>query len=107
MRISAKQLRYAIELFAQCWGKKIESFGGQIAEMQEALGKVHDCDVWIESLGEHLQDDENNQIQTSIWLLSKFSKKRTENYRDALRIWSKWQTADFEKSMRAIVDSAD
>ena len=106
MRIAAKELRYAVELFTNCWGDKIEPFAEQIARMQDALGKVHDCDVWSESLGKRLRNNRETEIQGSIWLLSKFTKKRTAGYRDALKIWSRWQASDFERSMLAVVDSA-
>ena len=55
LRIAAKRLRYAIELFTVCWGKAIAPFAVEIAEMQSFLGEVHDTDVWIESLGERLR----------------------------------------------------
>src|ERR1700752_1873278 len=54
MRIAAKRLRYAIELFQQCWGRSIATYAQRAAQMQTALGDVHDCDVWIESFGNEI-----------------------------------------------------
>src|SRR5262249_29577646 len=43
MRIAAKRLRYAIELFADCWKSDIESFAKEAAHLQTDLGQLHDC----------------------------------------------------------------
>lgn len=59
MRIAAKRLRYAVELFAECSGNgqsdgRTDELADQVAELQSALGGVHDCDVWIAEFGELL-----------------------------------------------------
>lgn len=55
LRIAAKRLRYAIELFAGCVdGQAVDGFADRVGELQSALGGVHDCDVWIEEFGELL-----------------------------------------------------
>jgi CHAD domain-containing protein len=65
LRIKAKRLRYAIELFTACWGDEIAPFAEQIAEMQSHLGELHDCDVWIENLSELLTKRKNDFINQS------------------------------------------
>ena len=47
MRIAAKRLRYALDLFAQCWGEPLSSFSREVAKLQSSLGELHDCDLWI------------------------------------------------------------
>jgi len=55
MRIAAKRLRYAIELFEECREEpQSAQLADRVAELQSALGGVHDCDVWIEEFGELL-----------------------------------------------------
>jgi len=111
MRIAAKRLRYAVELFVACWGKRIAPFAEEIAEMQSFLGEVHDCDIWIESLGVRLQSGQGNLMtngsdyQTAAWLLSEFVKKRTREYRSALKLWSEWEADHFAERMRAIIQA--
>jgi CHAD domain-containing protein len=110
LRIAAKRLRYAIELFTVCWGKAIAPFAVEIAEMQSFLGEVHDTDVWIESLGERLRGSDGkaaeNEYQTAVWLLSEFVKERTKNYRAALKLWSAWKENDFIGRMQTVISAA-
>ena len=108
MRIAAKRLRYAVELFTACWGASVAPFAVEIAEMQSFLGEVHDCDVWLESLSERMRGRQNgaaieNEHKAAVWLLSEFIKNRTKNYRAALKLWSEWEAADFTERMQAII----
>ncbi|MFN2390605.1 MAG: CHAD domain-containing protein [Pyrinomonadaceae bacterium] len=112
MRIAAKRLRYAVELFTACWGERIAPFAEEIADMQGFLGEVHDCDVWIESMGKRLQRGQGNaatngsDYQTASWLLSEFVKKRTKEYRSALKLWSEWEANHFAERMRTMIQAA-
>ena len=105
MRIAAKRLRYAMELFAACWGDQLEVFARQVAQMQSSLGELHDCDLWIEHFGKRLSrlkkkasseratsEDERDAM---IWLLSHFSRLRTKHFRAALARWHEWEEKDF------------
>jgi CHAD domain-containing protein len=119
MRIAAKRLRYAIELFAQCWGESLKSFAEEIAEMQSDLGVLHDCDEWIATLGERLRSQrsessvteaetetrvEEEKHRAAIWLLGQFSKARTKHYRAALARWHKWEEEGFIRNLMARLD---
>jgi CHAD domain-containing protein len=109
MRISAKRLRYAVELFTACWGERITPFAARIAEMQSFLGEVHDCDVWLESLSKRMRKRQNgvaanSEYKAAVWLLSEFIKNRTKNYRASLKLWSEWETTDFSERMLAIIN---
>jgi CHAD domain-containing protein len=105
MRIAAKRLRYAMELFAGCWGDQLEVFGRQVTQMQSSLGELHDCDLWIEHFGKRLSrlkkkaSSERNTSQDErdamIWLLSHFSRLRTKHFRAALARWHEWEEKDF------------
>jgi len=112
MRIAAKRLRYAIELFVACFGERIAPFADEIAEMQSFLGEVHDCDIWIESFGKRLGHGQESvttngsDYQTAAWLLSEFVKKRTKEYRSALKLWSEWEANHFAERMRAMIQAA-
>ena len=105
MRIAAKRLRYAMELFASCWGDRLEVFSRQVVQMQSSLGELHDCDVWIEHFGTRLarlkkkatdeQATSEDERDAMIWLLSHFSRLRTRHFRAALARWHEWEENDF------------
>lgn len=105
MRIAAKRLRYAMELFAACWGDQLGVFSHHVAQMQSSLGELHDCDLWIEHFGKRLSrlkkrasseratsEDERDAM---LWLLSHFSRLRTKHFRAALQRWHEWEEKDF------------
>lgn len=114
LRILAKRLRYAVELFRFCWGKDLNETAKEIAELQTSLGELHDCDIWIEYLGKRLKrgtskykaDSESLKVRAGyIWLLRHFSKKRTEHYRDALAQWQRWEANSFLDDLKLTIES--
>src|SRR5918999_746293 len=54
MRISAKRLRYTLELFRPQFGKSGERQIDRVKSIQEVLGTLHDHDVRIELIGDEL-----------------------------------------------------
>lgn len=101
LRILAKRLRYAIELFGLCWGKELKEIAKEIALWQTSLGEMHDCDVWIADLGLRLKptartvksDPENIRAkEAATWLLKHFARERMDHYRDALTRWNEWES---------------
>jgi CHAD domain-containing protein len=111
LRIAAKRLRYAIELFGTCWNGAVDDFAEDVARLQSALGEVHDADVWIASLSKRLKkkgrskSDNGAQSASAAWLLSEFVKKRSREYREALDVWRKWQVNDFTANLRQVIDA--
>lgn len=104
MRIAAKRLRYALELFQQCWGRSLESYAKKAACMQTALGDVHDCDDWLNSLGKQInkarKQKQEEQIAGFIWLLSHFVKVRTKHLRQVFELWREWEANDRGDQLR-------
>jgi CHAD domain-containing protein len=47
MRIAAKHLRYTLEVFGPLYDRALRKPIKIVKEIQELLGEVHDCDVWI------------------------------------------------------------
>ncbi len=112
MRIAAKRLRYALELFDQRGKESLSFFAGKAAGLQASLGELHDCDVWIESFGDDLshtkgssepdQVKRESQRAASLWLLGHFLKLRTRSLRKALIQWDEWQTKEYSLQLRQI-----
>jgi len=115
LRILAKRLRYAVELFAACWGDEFKKFAAEIARLQTSLGELHDCDVWIVNLGARLKHDGNSQSvggrerwrnnEAVVWLLHHFVGERTKHYCYALARWHKWETEGFLDRLRAVLNA--
>lgn len=135
MRIMAKRLRYAIELFTPCWREPLTSFAKEIAKMQNSLGELHDCDVWIAEIGmtlrQGVQDNRSGlrksrpektggassagQMAASapgaqtrsaaIWLLNYFVLERAQHFRDALSRWHEWEVTGFRAHLSAAINN--
>jgi len=99
MRIAGKRLRYAIELFQDCWQPGILHFAKRASRLQSALGRVHDCDVWIEDLGKRILKS-REQVAGLTWLLSHFLRLRDRHLREALVLWKDWESQELSANLR-------
>lgn len=122
MRIAAKRLRYALELFAPCWDGATKPFAEEVAELQGALGELHDCDVWIEECGARLAEKSAAGVKAGaaheaaeegsparhraagVWLIGHFAEARAVHYRQALTLWHEWERGDFAARLSACVE---
>lgn len=50
LRINYKQLRYAVETFAPCYGSDFDSLHGILTEFQDTLGQLHDAHVFLDMI---------------------------------------------------------
>ena len=67
MRIAAKRLRYTIEVFAPVLPPApIKAVLKLVAELQERLGAIHDCDVLIPLLAETLEQEEARERKKAL-----------------------------------------
>lgn len=119
MRIAAKRLRYAMELFASCWSEALTEHAKEVAELQTSLGDLHDCDVWLEDLGRMLRDfrkqkgahgslisETREQKQSAaVWLMRHFGKARMKHFGSALMRWHRWETEDFFSQLIASLET--
>jgi CHAD domain-containing protein len=62
LRIAAKKLRYTLEIFAPLYPGELKDPLQACRKIQDTLGEMHDCDVWIQILAEFL-DDERRRTQ--------------------------------------------
>lgn len=107
LRIVAKQLRYAIELFAVPADEKFAEFAGEVADMQTFLGELHDADVWFSKYsGLALDSADKRHRRAAVWLLTEFSRERNKNYRGALGLWARWDERDFFEKLTANLEHA-
>ncbi len=115
LRIAAKRLRYAMQLFAACWGEELKAIARDISRMQDGLGELHDCDVWVAGLGKRLKKfneqptAETTEIERSlnvaaIWLLGRFTRDRSKHFRDVLDLWHRWDGDDLGGRLGRLLD---
>ncbi len=50
LRIAAKKLRYTLETYAPLYRRGFTKPIARIKKVQDLLGDIHDCDVWIEQM---------------------------------------------------------
>jgi CHAD domain-containing protein len=112
LRILAKRLRYAVELFSECWQPKLRPVAKEISLLQTSLGELHDCDSWIEALSARLKDGERKHHSDvkdvrvragATWLLRHFAGTRMEHYRAALVRWQEWTANNFLLNLESVV----
>jgi CHAD domain len=56
MRIAAKRLRYVLEVTGFCFGKPADTARRRARDLQDILGEIHDCDVMLPRVREHLEE---------------------------------------------------
>jgi CHAD domain-containing protein len=107
MRIAAKRLRYAIELFAECWESDIASIAKHAALLQTDLGQLHDCDVWIDDFRKQISSfrkaQNPNEAEAFVWLFTHYQELRNKHYREAFSHWSSWQADDLSTKLREML----
>lgn len=107
MRISAKHLRYALELFEPCWGSELVSVAKKVAALQSSLGELHDADIWMETFGHHLNHVERKpkeQKTAALWLLDHFVRLHAKHLRSTLVKWSDWEAKDIGAQVRKAIE---
>jgi CHAD domain-containing protein len=107
MRIAAKRLRYALELFEQCLGPRTTLFARKVAGLQTSLGELNDCDIWLETFGQQLKvasrEASKERMAGSLWLLSHFVRLHSRHLRNALARWEEWERLEFSSQLRELL----
>jgi CHAD domain-containing protein len=100
MRIATKKLRYTMEVYAQLYRLGLRKPTGRVTQLQEMLGNLHDCDVWIDRVTRILLKErsrlrpvaESNrpallEIASLKLFLVNREKERNALYRKFVRYW--------------------
>ena len=116
MRITAKWLRYSMETFAPLYIDELKEYTQVMREVQDVLGEIHDCDVWVQILPEFLQRENRRTIayygnasqmkQLSAGVL--YFQKTRQNERNRLyqvyvNEWANWKNADVWNRLRNLL----
>lgn len=116
MRIAAKHLRYALEIFSDFYSSKTD-FALDIArKTQQILGEIHDADVWSMYLPRFLNREQArvnhfygyispfNRLKPGIeFLLENRKTERERLYNQFLQEWKKWKMKETWLNLRKII----
>jgi CHAD domain-containing protein len=98
MRIAAKHLRYALEVFLPLYGARAARFIATARQCQDRLGEIRDCDVWVEFLPQFLDaekarpgaDTSDASIAPGILFLQDDRRRwRQRLFKDFVVFWQK------------------
>ena len=76
MRIAFKRLRYLLEIFAIAFTEDLDPFVEQVKDLQDLLGDIHDCDVQVPMLEEHLEWLEDREAERARELVAAGARRR-------------------------------
>ncbi len=108
LRISIKRMRYSMEFLAINYGEEFQDLLKILADLQEQLGDIHDCDVVEMVLTDYLQalldqgDIETDAIGINPLLL-RYRETRKAKYEAFLQQWDALEEADFKGQLLRIV----
>lgn len=100
MRIAAKRLRYTLETFQPAYYDAFKKPIAKVRKLQDLLGDMHDCDVWIQ----HIEGLGNGPETPAFGaearpglqaLLSDRRSRRRQRYRRFVEAWEALVKADF------------
>ncbi|HEY3421208.1 MAG TPA: CHAD domain-containing protein [Methanomassiliicoccales archaeon] len=102
MRIAAKRLRYTMEAFVTLYGEMMQGQIAVVKDLQDRLGELHDCDVWIDLLAAMGVDDPG--LDT---LQHDRMEARIVGYNEFVKIWeSLIESEFFTELLNSIVPDA-
>jgi CHAD domain-containing protein len=112
MRIAAKRLRYLLEVYAPLYRKEFRPAIRQLKRLQEILGNLHDCDVWIADLQEALGKGRKPAgtldpvlDEGMVFVLKDRRKARDEYYLLLKKEWEALEAGGFCPHIREIASS--
>jgi CHAD domain len=78
LRIACKRLRYLLEIFGISFEEDLEPFAEEVRGLQDLLGDIHDCDVQIPMLQEHLAWLEGREAEAARRLVARRAARGAE-----------------------------
>ena len=116
MRIAAKHLRYALEIFSDLYSSKTDFALDIDRKTQQILGEIHDADVWSMYLPRFLNREQArvnhfygytspfNRLKPGIeFLLENRKTERERLYNQFLQEWKKWKMKETWLNLRKII----
>lgn len=117
MRISAKRLRYTLEISAPAFEDRLKPCIKTLKQLQTMLGDLHDCDMWVEWIAAFGEEETQRTIayygngrafrrlRAGLEYLKEDRKNRREEiFRQIQGFWRQLEEEDFWESLRQLIE---
>jgi CHAD domain-containing protein len=117
-RIAAKKLRYTMEIYGSLYRNNLKKPFARIKKIQEVLGDVHDCDVWIDQItilllreralfrsGKGTKRPDTATLSSLKILLRDRETERKRRYRQFVRYWQALEREHLWDELRRSLDT--
>lgn len=118
MRIAAKWLRYTMETFSPLYAGELKDYLQVIRAIQDLLGDIHDCDVWIEFLPKFMGEEQQRTLEYFgrarpfrrlepgiLYLEQNRREARAELYQKFVGKWQAWQSTSLWDELRRTIQT--
>ena len=118
MRIAAKRLRYTMEVFAPLYDDGLKQPLQTVREVQDVLGDIHDCDVWVQVLPQFMEKERartqkyfghtrsfSRLAAGLVYLQQERQQHRAERYQEFVEFWQQTQKQDVWGDLRQTLRS--
>ncbi|XES77858.1 MAG: YfcE family phosphodiesterase [Candidatus Bathyarchaeia archaeon] len=110
LRIQAKHLRYTMEAFAPLYPTQLSDEIKTMKAIQDTLGEMHDCDVWIEKIPDFIAKTKTVHSTKSratskneaslLNFLDYIKNQRKSHYNNFVQLWDSSRAENFFENLR-------
>jgi len=117
-RIAAKKLRYTMEIYGSLYRNNLEKPLARVKKIQEILGDIHDCDVWIDQItllllrertllrtGKGTKRPDTTTLSSLRFFLNNREAERKRRYRQFVRYWQALARVQLWDELRSSLDN--
>jgi CHAD domain-containing protein len=117
-RIAAKKLRYTMEVYGPVYRNNLKKPLVRVKKLQEILGEIHDCDVWIDHItllllrertllrsGNSSKRPDTTTLSSLRVMLHERETERKRRYRQFVRYWQSLSREQLWDKLRESLDT--
>ncbi len=107
-RFAAKHLRYTLEIFRPLYGAGFDEFIKASHHIQNLLGRLHDFDVWIETLPQMFSQDckRDPALERAVSLVVNHCRKlRAIQHKTFFRFWQRLRRRNYWDRLTVLLKS--
>jgi CHAD domain-containing protein len=107
MRIQGKRLRYALEVFAPCFGEGFRDAYAEVEALQEALGAINDCHDLVERIEAWAAEASGDAAAAGREAVEHYRRRRDGLVASFLESWRARGRARLFAALERLVPAAD